>query len=354
MHHKLFYLSVVLFCTVNIHLFAQSTSNWIKVQSSSEKNTIERNSGYLSLSVVNSKIFHKSNWWSELVGKNKKAFYTINVSSSYPNGTNISNRWSSDQVAIQKEQKPVEIGWSQMLAKELPSTFTSLKVNITLGYNSQDGVEKVIGIVSDLSKTVPPLAPIQSYMGAVSGTKAILDELFSKNLAGSYLNSNNELIPSAQNSIEAGFYVVFGEKTTLAYQKYKDGSTKLYWNGHDLLFEDKPIDDVNYVVIRVELVKNLFPKKDINLLTNTEIPWVKFYIKSNQTIDNWTKLEEGEKVMASVREDFAAAKALLDNDPLYIFSEKEDIHNTLKNLLSAKYTDRMQVLKNGVVFISPK
>ncbi|HMI01257.1 MAG TPA: hypothetical protein VK541_02175 [Pedobacter sp.] len=339
-----------------VNISAQSTSNWIKVKSSSDesfKDPITRNASYLSVKVVNSKIYHQSDWWSNLVGKNKKAFYTINVSASYPNGSNVANRWSSGQVSIEKKMTPIEIGWSQSLVNEIPTVFTSLKIDITLGFNSVDGVDKTIGIISDISKTTPAISAIQGYMGAVTGTKAILDELFDKKLAASYISSNHEIMASSQNMLAPGYYVIFGEKTSLNYEKYKNNATKLVWNGNSLLYDNAHINDVNYVVILLEAKPKLFPVKDINILSSTELPWVKFYMKVNSLIDDWSDLTSSSKVLAEARENLTAAKALLDNDPIYIYSEKEEIHITLKDLFTKKYNKKKDDMTKNPDFFKP-
>ncbi|HQT24022.1 MAG: hypothetical protein B7X86_14245 [Sphingobacteriales bacterium 17-39-43] len=337
-----FSLTLILLYAIGF-TFSQSTSNWIRVTSNSEdifKETIQRNASYVSLSVVNSKIFHNSNWWSSLIGKNRSAFYTINLSAIYPDGKKVSDRRSSKPVVIEKKSIPIEIGWSQTLVNELPTTFSTLKVDITLGYNSEDGIDKIIGIVSELSATLPPLAPVQASLGAVSGVKLLLDELFNKNLAANYLSSNNEIMASSQNQLQPGYYVIFGEKSSDAYQTFKNNSNKLKWNGIELLYDNNAINNVNYVVILLTAKSKLFPVKDINIVTNTELPWAKFYIEANTIIDNFNSLKDSSEVVTSVREKISAAKGLLDNDPTYIFTEKEDIHLTLRDYLTKKYVSK--------------
>lgn len=333
-------------------VLGQSTSNWIKVKSDSDSKynyPIKKNSCYITIQIAGERIYHDSNWWTNLVSKNRQAFVTINVKADYENNKSLEDTRSSKMVKIQKKQKPVDLGWSQYIVREIPSTFSSIKLDLALNSTSEDGADEVISIASDLSSTIPALSVAQSYMGIISGAKLILDKVFQKSLAETHLNSSNEILSASKNNIATGYYVIFGKDDSTQYQTYITDSGKLYWDGAQLKYNNAPITNLTYFIVLIDAKEEVFPEKNINMLSNIGTAWAQFYTLANQKIGSMT-IEEIEQTKKSSRELLTSAKLVLDKDPNYIQSEKEVIHRELKSILSANFTKRVNELNSGTIF----
>ena len=345
-------LLIFFLCCFHNFMIGQSTSNWIKVKSTTDSNfnyPITKNGSYVSIKIVGERIYHNSNWWTNLISKNRQAFVTIGVKADYTNNKSLEDNRSSKMIKIEQKQQPIDLGWSQYIVREIPSTFNSVKLNLTLSSTSEDGADKVISIASDISSKIPALSVAQSYLGVISGAKLLLDEVFSKNLAKTYLNSNNEIISAAQNNISPGFYVIFGENTSTAYQTYVDNSFDLQWDGVQLKYKNAPITNLNYFIIVIEAKARLFPTKNIDILSDIETPWAKFYIQANQKITSM-QLADLDQTKTKVRELLESAKMVLDNDVNYIFSEKDEIHDAIRKYLYERYDTRKKELEAGTTF----
>jgi len=351
MKNSKFTLLLLLFFLHN-NVIGQSTSNWIKIKSDSDSKfnyPITKNSCYVSIQIAGERINHNSNWWTNLISKNRHAFVTVNVKADYETNKSLEDTRSSKMIKIENRLQPVDLGWSQYIVREIPSTFNSIKVNLSLSSTSEDGADEVISIASDLSSTIPALSVAQSYLGIVSGAKLILDKVFQKSLAKTYLISNNEILSGSQNNIMPGYYVIFGENSATSYQTYASNPSKLHWDGAQLKYENTPITNINYFIVLVEAKQAIFPKKDLNILSNVDATWAKFYIQANQKIGSMQK-EDIEQTKKSVRELLTSAKMVLDSDPNYIYSEKQEMDTSIRSILTLNFNVREEFLNGGGPF----
>jgi hypothetical protein len=334
---------VVLIGTTN----AASTSNWIHIKSSIDdtfKNmSIENGSKYITIKFVNSRIYHKSNWWSDLIGKDRVAVISLDLIVNHPYGT-LQDRRTSPQIKIERRTEPVDLGWSQYIVKNMPTTFTSLNLNVSLGSTAKDGLEDIISFASEISKTTPTIGLSQARMEIVSASKQIADLLFGKELIKNYLNSTDELISTGTITRTPGFYVIFGGDNANQYAKYINNKDQLFWDNNSLKFNSKEIIDVNYFIISIESIDKIYPKKDLNLLSDVKRPWVSLYIKANELIAAM-KMDELDSTGVKVRELIANANILLDADLEYIFVEKMEIYETIRKDLLKYYYQRKAELE---------
>ncbi len=331
-----------------LSLFAQSTSKWLRVQSNLEQNfagkKIKLNGSYLSIQIQQARIYNKSDWYTTLVGRNRQAFIAAEVTANYPGAVNFTDRRSSDATNIKKSKQPVDIGWGHNIIEFIPTSFTKLNLKVTLNSTAKDGVDDVIKVASAVSQSAPPLTIAQSTLGVITGAKQILDQVFNKSLAQTYLTSDYDLSPLSIFSEQPGYYVSFGADVATQYQQYTNDPSKLSWDGQNLKFNNNFINDATYFVILIESRDEYFEKKDFSILSSNQTPWASLYQDSFNCISQVISKPTYDTQLANIRNNLLNAKVFLDKDNGYLQSEKIEINDALKAIVQTSLDKRVKDL----------
>lgn len=343
-------LALVLFISWPIASRGQNTSNWIRVTSDQEAlfadKQIKLNHSYISVRVEKAHICPTANWWTRAVARNSKAFITAEINASYPSSPAFTDKRSSEGVALPRNKSATDIGWQRSLVQMLPTSFTSLNIRLALNTTSQDGVDNIITVASDVSNKVPLLTVAQTALGVVSGAKSLLDQMFNRNLAKSQLTSDFDMVANSALTNKPGYYVIFGGDAGASYSKYTSAAGTLKWDGITLTSAGVPIDDTSYFVVLLEAKSMFFDTKDFDVVANVKEPWAKLYLESKNEVGTVVDLKTYDEKLGLIRNNLTNAEGFLDANDSYLPMERDEVHNAIK--LAIEELLRARVNKLGL------
>jgi hypothetical protein len=345
------YITAMLVLAGGETAFSQSTTPWILIGAPGE-NSIQRNSSYVSVTYLHSRINPKANWWTRLIATQKTAVVIAETSADYGtgNGTYADKR-SSPPRELKHFDKPIDIAWKQPLAVNLPATFRSLRTTVTIGTVAKDGAAELLKTANELSSKIPNPTPAQNIIGVVSSVKTLIDFLVGNQLTKNQVACDSELLTVASTSFPSGNYVVFAGDTADQYAKYTTEKKKLAWDGSVLSFDGTPIEDVSYFVINVDYVPQIFKEKTKDVLSNNHSAWAALYTTGFELIDK-IDTKNVEDVKKEMQATFQSAHKVLNLDSDYIMTEKDEIHRSLVQIASANIKKRLDSLKDGNAFFT--
>lgn len=355
---------VVLFCGIftGSHASAESTYGWIPIAYSgpNEQNAFDISTptlggSYLTVEFKTAKVYQKANWWTALIERNRKAVLDVTVHGQV-SGVLFDDTRTSEPREIRRSKSQMDFGWSQILIERFPTTYSKLEMKVRISKTADDGLDSLLTIVSDISKKTPGLSLSQSTLGVVSASKTIADYLFNKRLLESKLSSTLQF-PSSGRSLPAGYYVAFAGDTSSDYNRYltpPTGSNKgLCWNGIQLLWNDLPVENVTYFVVKVTYVSKIFDNTLDCLSLNAKKPWADLYsiARRKPELLRTRDTNDQKQIMTDIRSNLENAHTLLDKDPDYIQSEKDIIHDAIRSNIEIMLKDRIAKLSGSTYIL---
>lgn len=324
------FVFTVLGMALTKNLWAESSTPWIFIDSEKRSET-QSLSGvgtqYLTLQIKHTRINHRVNWWNQFIGKNKKAVVSFELNVNSPNGS-LKDRRTSPPIEILERNKPIDLGWKKVMVNMLPTTFKSIEMNVNVGVTAEDGMENLLIASSEISSKIPGLTMSQAALGGISAAKMVADFIFDKKLVVNQITSSQEIISSVDSGIKEGFYTVLSADTADLYSKYTEKKELLSWDGSILNFNGKPIEDVSYYIVEIEYTDEIFKDK-FNGPLSIRKPWRDLYALAIQEVEKLEK-ETWDDGRNEIKRQVQNAHAILDADFDLIHSEKEGIHNTIR------------------------
>jgi hypothetical protein len=342
----------------------QSTTPWIPVAvldgqgvvKKPEAGTpIEPGECYVSLQLVHTAIYQKSNWWTKLIEKDRNAVIGVTVTGATVNGTFDDTR-TSPPYELRVNDSVVDLGWSQAVVESLPANFTRLLIRVHVSKSSKDGLADMLRSVSEISQTVPSIQLSQTTLGTISAAKQLADFLFNKNLLEKKIESTGTIsIPL--DTLRAGYYAVLAADEYDNYKSYLDapqpGHDGLVWTGSQLRFDGADIPKVSYFILRIAQGSRTFDAtKPLAPLTNSK-PWARLYKQALALADTYyAKDTDGfSKVASDLRALLADARTLFDSDPDYVYSEIVEVHGRLHDRVNKLFQARKAQLQAGDIVV---
>lgn len=320
-----------------VHSFAASTSTWVKIEPIKSTPVGSVGASYLSVNLVAVSVYQDSNWWTNLVERNRSALATVEVNGTLSGGSPFSDRRISPPIEIERNRKNIDFGWSQALIHDLPVNFTSLSINVGIAKTAEDGTDKLIAAANDLSKKVPALAASEATMGTISAVKLVADFIFDKKLAVTKLSSAQPLTAPAGTTIEPGYYAILAGTRAEEYQQYLKtpaGGTGLKWDGALLQYNGQPLKGVTYFIVEVAYKDNIFDTAKLpDAALTSERPWARLYRSAVSRVDQIRDLKN--------YNDAVAAIAQIKNDADQLLNEEKDYVQTERILIQAKVRDQI-------------
>jgi len=231
---------------------AQSTTDWIPVGPPASGG-LARNSTYVTVTLEHGRLNAKANWWTKLIGTQKKAVVTASIYADYGTGaTPFEDKRSSASFDVKKYDSPVDLAWKQSLAVNLPATFRLLRVSVSFATSAKDGADELLKVAGDISSKVPNPTPSQNIIGFVSVAKSLIDYLVGNQLLKEQLKSTGELITTATQPMTPGYYVVFAGNSAEDYAKYTENKEGLSWDHAVLRLGTNVVSDVSYFILKLD------------------------------------------------------------------------------------------------------
>lgn len=323
---------------------AQSSSNWVRI-SSGDPNigsiNPELGNSYLTVHFVTARIYQKSNWWTNLVETNRKAILDVTLTGKVKNVEFAETR-TSPPIELVRNDKQNDIGWSSIVIQRFPTTYSNLQLRIRISKSSEDGLDSLLGVLTELSNKTPGLQVSQAAIGGTSAVKFLADHLFQKNLLQKKLTSTIEF-PNSGDSLPAGTYVSFAADSVDEYEKYLNVSSLgqgLTWTGSQLLWGGKEIPGLSYFVVKVAYDQRVFDKP-VSALSFPK-PWALLYQVARRKVGEIYNIDDEKRIAGEMRAHLSNARTLLDDDLDYTQEERENIHATLledtQNLLDKRHS----------------
>lgn len=314
---------------------AQSTSPWLRVTDESggalptgslENPTL--GDAYLTVDFVSARVYQKSNWWTNLVEKNRSGIVDTNLS-GVVNGTNVSDVRASKPIELRKNDSLVDFGFAPIVVVRFPTTYSKLELRVNIAKSSKDGLAELLDALGDISASTPSLQVSQATLGIVSGTKLLADFLFNKSLLKAHAHSVIDF-PASGNSLPAGLYVSLAGDSATDYGSIVNNSPevikqKLRWNGASLRWDGQEIRKLTYYVVRVRYSQRVFADPLAFLSLSPSKPSAALYQIANGKVSLIAPGTDMERLKVEVINHLINANTLLDNDPDYIQKEKDEI-----------------------------
>ena len=300
----------------------------------------------MTVAFLAASVYQNSNWYTALVDKNRQIVLTISIDGIVA-GTHYQDVRVGQPIQMQKNDSSVDLGYSGILFDHLPTTFSSLSVDVSINKTSEDGLQNLIGTLSGLSSQIPALSVSQSAFGVVSGVKSITDYLFAKQLLEQKVKSHFPFTSGA--GIAPGVYVILAGDTEDDYAKYQntdaDGPGLPRSNGR-LLYNGGRVSKVSYFVIEVGYRKKFFADALSSLSYTPQKPWAALFVHARSDVNSIIDPNDNATVN-KIRTELLDGDALLDADPDYIQNEKDSIADTVLADTTKLVSDRISALQTS-------
>jgi hypothetical protein len=339
---RLFLLCIaatVPFASIATSACAQSTSPWVRVRPlPSALVTPALGASYVNVVFRGAAVYQKANWWTRLVERNRQAVLDVAVDATV-NSAALRDTRVSSPVDIKNNDSQVDFGYSGTLVGRLPTTYSSMRVTVGISKTSQDGVDKLVTSIADLSKTSPALTVSQTTLGVVSAVKQVADFLFDKKLLEKKMSSVVDF-PATGGAMPAGVYVCIAGDQSADYAKFfADSGAQLAWNGAQLTWKGDPVQKVSYFVVEITYDGKVF-KTPLDALSMPR-PWSALYELARREVGKITAATEVDKITSDIRAHLSDAQTLLDADPDYIQDERDKIHEAVRADTEQRLTNRV-------------
>jgi hypothetical protein len=331
----------ILLMSVSLRVRAQSTSPWIKITDDSPAalpagSLMNPSVGdaYLTVQFVDAGVFQKSNWWTNLVEKNRVGTANTALSGTI-NGRNVDDARASKPIELRKNNSLVGFGFAPIVIEMFPTTYSKLELRVNIAKSSQDGLADLLSALADISNSTPSLQVSQSTMGIVNGSKALADFLFKKQLIKTHAQSVMQF-PATGNSLPAGLYVSLAGDSAADYAPITDNPANLHWNGAALKFNGAGLESMklSYYIVRVRYDRRVFTDPLASLSLSSK-PWVALYLVANGKVSLIVPGTDLQALRVEVIHNLINANTLLDADPDYIQAEKDELKDAVLAKINA-------------------
>ena len=324
-------------------VYAQSTSPWKKIGSTTigDDNSPSAGAAYMTVYVRAAAVYQNSNWWTNVVEKNRQAVLTASIEGTV-SGAHFADIKVGSPIALAKNDSLVDLGWSGDVVDNLPTTFSGMTFKLRINKTSKDSLNDLISMVSELSTSTPPVVSItQQQMGFISFSKTIADYLFNKNLLVTRLSTESPL--PASGLLEPGVYVCFAGDSNADYGKYLGSSRPgLQWDGAQLTYNQLSVQKVSYFIVEVGYRKRFYASP-LDALSGIK-PWVSLYLLAGAEVPNINSAAEAKKTHDDIQSLLSAARALLDKDSDLLNAEKDEIDKAVYEKIETEYSTRLDRL----------
>jgi hypothetical protein len=238
----------------------------------------------------------------------------------------------------------VDLGYSGIVVDHLPTTFSGMTFSLQINKTSKDGLNDLISMVSDLSKTQPPtLSVSQQAMGIVNLSKSLADFLFSKNLLVKKV-STQAPIP-ANGLLAPGVYVCFAGDSNADYAQYlAAGNPGLSWSGTLLKYNNNAVQKISYFVVEIGYQKRFFAQPTDALSYGTIKPWAALYLLAQAEVPKINAQGDVQKIHDDIQSHLFDARSLLNADSDFIADERAAIATAVHDKIQGDYQARLQAL----------
>jgi len=304
---------------------------------------------YMTVYVRAATAYQMSNWWTKLVEKNRQSVLTVKLDGTVA-GTHFSQTKLGDPIELRKNDSMVDLGHSEIVVERLPTTFSGMTFNLEIDKTAKDGLNDLITIAADISKTQPPTLSItQQKLGIITLSKSFADYLFSKRLLVKKLSTQSP-IPST-GLLRPGVYVCLAGDTNADYAKYlAPGNPGLQWDGAQLTYNNGRVQKVSYFIVEVAYQKRFFAKPLDALSYGGVKPWASLYLLAEAEVPNINSAAEAKKIHDEIQSHLSDARSLLNADYDFIAAENLTFlgFQLDARLLQADEEDRLTVIDNDV------
>jgi hypothetical protein len=289
---------------------------------------------YVTVDFVAASVFQKSNWWTNLVEKNRLATANTALSGTI-NGRSIDDARASKPIELRKNNSLVGFGFAPIVIERFPTTYSKLELRVNIAKSSQDGLADLLSALGDISSSTPSLQVSQSAMGIVNGSKALADFLFKKELIKAHATSVMQF-PASGNSLPAGLYVSLAGDSEADYAPITNNPANLHWNGAALKWNGAGIENMklSYYVVRVRYDRRVFGDPLASLSLSSK-PWVSLYQIANGKVSLIVPGTDLQALRVEVIHHLINANTLLDADPDYIQAEKDEVKGVVLAKINA-------------------
>lgn len=342
---------------------AQSTSSWIHIKGTESGRVIDpatspriqNGNKYITISLVNTRIFQKSNWYQGWVEGSRKLIQTIEVKGNVY-GQQFADSRISPQIEMQKAGiNSFDTGWNVNIVENLPANFDGLEVRVQVSKTAKNNLSEVLNLASSVSKGASPISLSPDSQLIIGATKAMSDFLFGQNLLASKIDSSFG-INTVDLGFPTGYYVIFAGDTAASYQSYLNNSEKLSWSGSQITFDGNPVQNVTYIVLRVKASDFVFASR-FNAPLNSKRPWATLYNRGINLMTTFNDVDDFLKVRNEISNLFANAEVILTSDASLIGDEKRAIHDAISldtsNKLISKFTQLRSRTANKSILSQP-
>jgi len=288
---------------------------------------------YITVQFVDAGVFQKSNWWTNLVEKNRVATANTALSGTI-NGRSIDDARASKPIELRKNNSLVGFGFAQFIIERFPTTYSKLELRVNIAKSAQDGLADLLSALGDISSSTPSLQVSQSTIGIINGSKALADFLFKKQLIKAHAQSVMQF-PASGNSLPAGLYVSLAGDSAADYAAITNNPQNLHWNAA-LTWNGAGIESLklSYYVVRVSYDRRVFADP-LASLSLTSKPWVALYQIANGKVSLIVPGTDLQALKVEVIHHLINANTLLDADPDYIQAEKDEIKSAVLAKINA-------------------
>jgi hypothetical protein len=324
--------------------YAQSTSPWKKIgePTSGEKVAPSPGEGYMTVSVRGAAAYQNSNFWTNFVERNRQAVLTANLTATIAN-IPVTQTVTGSPVQLQKNRSMIDLGFAGTIVDHLPTTFSGMNVNLQINKTAQDGLQGLITQVSQLSTGTPPVLAISSQtMQITSFAKNVADFLFKANLLVIKAQTRNPF-PTA-GALDPGVYVCFAGDQETDYSQYLQNAQQLKWDGAQLTFSGRPVDNVSFFVIEITYQSTFFSKPLDALNFGASKPWVTLYLTAQNEIPEINSAADAAAKENDIQSHLYDARALLTQDYSFTNDERDAIDQAVHDKLNADLQKRLNDL----------
>ena len=305
--------------------------------------------GYMTVTVRAATAYQRSNFWTNLIERNRQAVLTGNLSASIAN-VPVSQTVTGKAITLQRNNSMVDLGYSGVLVDHLPTTFSGMNVNLQINKTAQDGLQALINQVSALSTSQPPVLTISpATLQITSLAKSVADFLFNAKLLVNLAQTQNPF-PSS-GALDPGIYVCFAADQASDYGQYLSRPDQLRWNGAQLSFSGQPVSGITFFIIEVDYQSRFFTHPLDALSFGASKPWVTLYLTAENEIPGINTAAQASAAQNDIQSHLSDARTLLFQDYAFINDERDEIAQAVYVKLNTEFQQRLKDI--GVSLNSP-
>lgn len=238
----------------------------------------------------------------------------------------------------------VDLGYSGIVVDHLPTTFSGMTFSLQINKTAKDGLNDLISMVSDLSKTQPPtLSVSQQAMGIVNLSKSLADFLFNKNLIVKKVSTQSPI--PATGLLAPGIYACFAGDSNADYAPYlTPGSPGLSWSGTQLTYNNNPVKKISYFIVEIAYQNRFFAQPTDALSYGTVKPWAALYLLAQAEVPRINAEGDVQKIHDDIQSHLSDALSLLNADSDFIADERAAIATAVHDKIQGEYQARLTAL----------